>query len=166
MNHWQAIKNYLINRDNEIVTRMNLIGPIRQVAVEGDLDWNYDLHEISVIVRDAKNQYWAADAGNPSNDVYGSLTGPFESYYEARRMLMSPDGKLGSSLPETDISHSQGFELKVDEDLKGVAYLKLPSYPRSKIKFIRRTVGLREGGSIVNFDFDENDVLIGIAIIS
>lgn len=102
MDYWQTIKNYLKDtKDNEIVTRMDLIGPVQQIASEGVLDGRYDLHEISVIIFDMKSQYWAASAGNPCDDnIYGTLSGPFEYYRQARRMLVSLDGRLGSSLPE------------------------------------------------------------------
>jgi hypothetical protein len=62
------------------------------------------------------------------------------------------------------------IQLQVSEDDEDVAYLRLPAHPGSGPGVVKRTVTLREvlgdyAGPELNFDFDENNVLIGVEIL-
>ena len=68
---------------------------------------------------------------------------------------MSDDGKI---------------ELEVSGDDDEVAYLKLPGHSGSSPGVVKRTVSLREligdySGPDLNFDFNENNVLIGVEVL-
>ena len=63
-----------------------------------------------------------------------------------------------------------GFNLRVSEDDSDVAYLKLPGHPGESSGVVKRTVSLRDllanyEGPDLMFDFDDNNVLIGIEIL-
>ncbi len=62
------------------------------------------------------------------------------------------------------------YNLRVSEDDDDVAYLTLPSHPGMAPGVVKKTVCLRDlltdyDGADLNFDFDENNTLIGIEIL-
>lgn len=69
------------------------------------------------------------------------------------------------------MSDSRKISLQVSGDDGDVAYLKLATHPGSSPGVVRKTVSLREllndySGPDLNFDFDENNVLIGVEILA
>lgn len=63
-----------------------------------------------------------------------------------------------------------GFNFRVSEDDEDAAYLKLPGHPGTVPGAVKKTVSLRDllanyEGPDLMFDFDDNNVLIGIEIL-
>jgi hypothetical protein len=69
------------------------------------------------------------------------------------------------------MSDSGKMELQVSSDDDEVAYLELPGHPGSSPGVVKKTVSLREllgdySGPDLNFDFDENNMLIGVEVLA
>ncbi len=65
---------------------------------------------------------------------------------------------------------NEEFELRVSEDDRGVAYLRLPGHPGTAPGIVKKSVSLRElmheyVGPDVNLDFCDGDRLIGIEVV-
>ena len=64
----------------------------------------------------------------------------------------------------------RAIELQISKNDEDVAYLKLPDHPGSVPGVVKKTVGLRDllgdySGPELNFDFAENNVLVGVEIL-
>ena len=74
---------------------------------------------------------------------------------------------MGNDRPELQA----GFQLVVSDDDKDVAYLYLPTHPRSdsagafKTKRLRDVIGSYEGPDVI-LDFDATGTLVGIEVLA
>ena len=72
---------------------------------------------------------------------------------------------------EPGIKNLQGFDLQISEDDEDVAYLRVPTHPRtvpcrmSKSLRLVEVLGQYEGPDVV-LDFDDKGVLVGIEILA
>lgn len=68
------------------------------------------------------------------------------------------------------MSKTTKFQFKVSEDDDEVAYLEMPRHPGSFPGVVKKTVSLRDlldySGPDLYFNFDENNVLIGVEILA
>jgi hypothetical protein len=68
------------------------------------------------------------------------------------------------------MSTKRGMELRISADDEDVVYLKLPDHPGGVPGIVKKTVRLHDvlgdySGPDLYFDFDENNMLIGVEIL-